>query len=293
MTTSGLIREGKFHREEIERQVIADYDAVAGKVVLISEIQCYDEDNDLVEDVKLVPPAIARIDHFPTVENDSLLHWNGEWLDPYLDVTILKPHPALANLRPSWAFGICLSTSGEVQDAPFTVAAPALQERYKEAPGLDHDKIGGCAPEKGFKFLEEQIAEQVLIDYREVAGKVVLLSEVDGYDENDASVTVWLDPPAIARIDPHVDPENNGSLIRWTDDGQIDPYLDVTILEPHPALAGIRPSWTYGICRSTDGKVEEAHFVVAPHELQEAYKDAPGLDQTVIGGCAPQPVPAP
>jgi len=293
MSNSGLVWEGKFQKDEIERQAVADYDAVAGKIVLISEVQCYDEDNDLVEDVALVPPAIARIDHYPTVENDSLIHWNGEWLDPYLDVTILEPHPALAGLRPSWAFGVCRSTKGEVQDAPFTVASPELQERYKDSPGLDHEEIGGCAPAEGHRFLKEQIEAQVLIDYRKVAGKVVLLSEVDGYDEDDNSDTIYLDPPALARIDPYSNPERNDSLIRWTDEGQLDPYLDVSILEPHPALARIRPSWTFGTCRSIKGEVEEAAFKLAPPELQEKYKNAPGLDQETLGGCAPQPAPAP
>jgi len=137
----------KFTKNEIAQQVIEDYKAVAGKVVLLSEVQCYDDSESLVEDVVLDPPVVARIDQYPTTDNSDLLHWNDEWLDPYLDVSILEPHPALANLRPSWTFGTCRSTKGEVQEAPFVLAGPDLQEKFRDAPGLDQETLGGCAPQ--------------------------------------------------------------------------------------------------------------------------------------------------
>jgi len=136
----------KHTHAEIEQQVLEEYHNVAGKVVLISEVECYDEDGDSVT-VTCDPPAVARIDVLSTIDGNNLLHWmDNEWLDPYLDVTILEPHPAFADVRPSWTFGTCRSSTGEVEAASFTLAGPELQERYRNAPGLDHERVGGCAP---------------------------------------------------------------------------------------------------------------------------------------------------
>lgn len=290
MHSEDRMADRTFIREEIEDQVLADYDNVAGKVILISEVQCYDRRGDLVE-VTCVPPAVARITPYIEI-NENLLHWlDREWLEPYLDLTILEPHPAFANVRPDWAYGTCRATTGEVDKAAFTLAPSALQDRYKDVVGLDQDRIGACVPKEGHRFLPEQLEAQALLEYEEVAGKIVLLHEVDCYDEADNSVTVHLDPPVLGRIDPYY--EIGDSLIRWTDEEHLDPYLDVSILEPHPDFAGVRPSWTFATCHSTTGEVEPARYTVASPELQERYKEAPGLDQTVVGGCAPQATPVP
>ena len=185
-------------------------------------------------------------------------------------------------MRPDWTYDTCRATTGEVDEASFQIASNELQKRYRNVIGLNHSGVGGCAAKEGREFLEEQIAAQVLIDYHEVAGKVVLLSKVDGYDENDASDTIYLDPPAVACIDPSPNPKKSDSLIRWTNDGQLDPYLDMTILEPHPALSGIRPWWIFGTCRPTDGKVEKAEFELAPRKLQERYSEAEVLTVRLI-----------
>ena len=58
---------------EVEDQVLTDYDNVSGKIVLISEVQCYDRRSDLVE-VICVPPAAARITPYIEI-GENLMHW--------------------------------------------------------------------------------------------------------------------------------------------------------------------------------------------------------------------------
>ncbi len=134
-----------------------------------------------------------------------------------------------------------------------------------------------------------EIESQVSADYHAVAGKVVLLSEVECYDDSDNSVTVTCDPPAIARISRYQDrPSLRENVCRWTDDSHCDPYWNIEILEPHPAFANVRPSWVYGTCRSTDGTVEPAAVAVADAVLQARYATAPALPYET-GAAAPHP----
>jgi hypothetical protein len=47
----------------------------------------------------------------------------------------------------------------------------------------------------------------------------------------------------MARIHPYSDSSVGQCVTRWTDNNHCDPVYDVVILVPHPALAGLRPSW--------------------------------------------------
>lgn len=131
---------------------------------------------------------------------------------------------------------------------------------------------------------EAEINAQVLSDYRELAGKVVLLSEVECYDAQNCSATAQCEPPVIARIHPYSETRVRECVTRWTDNGNCDPVYDIEILEPHPAFAGLRPSWVYGTCRSKSGNVEPASIRLADPATQEAYHDAKGLPDDAVAG---------
>lgn len=136
-----------------------------------------------------------------------------------------------------------------------------------------------------------EVEEIVREDYDFFLGKVLLLNEVECYNEDQRSETASCFPPAIGRIVPHNSERAISDFVsrRWMDDLNIDPAYDVEILEPHPAFSDLRPSWVYGPTRSTTGLLDKAtgDFVVAPPELQEKYRDIVGLDQRVVGSCAP------
>jgi hypothetical protein len=58
-----------------------------------------------------------------------------------------EPNRAFDFDRPSHALGTCVSTTkGEFRHARFDVAAPEMQERYRNAPGLDKEETGACSP---------------------------------------------------------------------------------------------------------------------------------------------------
>lgn len=132
----------------------------------------------------------------------------------------------------------------------------------------------------------KELERQAMVDYLQVAGKVVLACEVECYDATGTSVTVACEPPAVLRVFPYSSSQIFGDVLRWSDDTHLDPYYDISVLEPHPAFDGVRPSWMYGTCRCLDGTVDQAGFVVADEALQERYKDAPGLSEAEVAGPA-------
>jgi hypothetical protein len=138
----------------------------------------------------------------------------------------------------------------------------------------------------------KEIEQSAMVDYLQVAGKVVLASEVECYDASGSSVTVHCDPPAVVRIFQYDTAQIFRDALRWSDERHLDPYYDIGLLEPHPAFEGVRPSWMYGTCRCLDGTVDRARFVVADDAMQERYRDAPGLsDADAAGPAAPGPRP--
>jgi hypothetical protein len=126
------------------------------------------------------------------------------------------------------------------------------------------------------KFTKEEIESQCSAEYEGAVGKVVLISEIECYDEDLNNVTVQCAPPVIARIGTYDGGSTDQCVIRWMDDENCDPVYDIEILEFHPAFgeAKARPSWIYGTSRSTSGTIEQAPFVIADEATQEAYEDA-------------------
>lgn len=137
----------------------------------------------------------------------------------------------------------------------------------------------------------DEIHTQVHADYEALKGKVVLLSEVECYDERSSSATAICEPPALARIVPYSTSRARECLERWADNTHCDPVYDVEILQPHPAFAGLRPSWVFGTSYSFDGApAEKAKIVLADEELQARYGGAKGLSEDEV---APSSAPAP
>ncbi|MDE4914155.1 hypothetical protein PQI07_26150 [Methylobacterium sp. 092160098-2] len=131
---------------------------------------------------------------------------------------------------------------------------------------------------------KKEIERQAMVDYLQVAGKVVLASTIECYDEGDNSVTAVCDPPAVVRISPYGSRQIFEDVLRWTDGMHLDPYYDIEVLEPHPALAGLRPSWTFGPGRGRDGTVDAPSFALGDDACQERYRDATGLSDAEAGG---------
>ena len=136
-----------------------------------------------------------------------------------------------------------------------------------------------------------EIHAQVHADYEALKGKVVLLSEVECYDERSSSATAICEPPAIARIVPYSTARARECLERWSDNTHCDPVYDVEILQPHPAFAGLRPSWVFGTSYSFDGApAEKAKIALGDDDLQVRYVNAKGLAEDEV---APSSAPAP
>lgn len=135
--------------EAIEIKSMKDYHAVAGKVVLLSQVECLNDENSSVT-VHCEPPAVARIMRYPTMEavGTNVRRWtDDDHCDPVYDVEILEPHPVFEDLRPSWVFGTCRATDGSVDLAPVRLADDAMQTTYARVAGLAFDEV---APPRSF-----------------------------------------------------------------------------------------------------------------------------------------------
>lgn len=101
---------------DAEIEARAEYEALRGRVVLVSEVCCYTEQDDSA-DVPLDPPVAFRV---VGTRAEDTAHWNDDWLDPYLDVEPVDPaDPQLAGLRSFWIDGTSINpTTGERQPSP-------------------------------------------------------------------------------------------------------------------------------------------------------------------------------
>jgi len=133
----------KFSKDDIERQVFDLYYEVAEKIILAPEVVCFDEDKQEVT-VMCDPPAVLRIERGDL--RDTVLRWESDtFCQPNYHVAVLEPHRGFDFVRPSHVLGTSFSTKfGMAREARFEVAGPDLQEKYKNARGLDNDEIGGC-----------------------------------------------------------------------------------------------------------------------------------------------------
>lgn len=97
-------------------------------------------------------------------------------------------------------------------------------------------------------------------DYAAAVGTVIDAKCVIGYKGND-SVEVYPDPPARVRVEatPHED-------IEHFNDDYLDPYWNVTLVESHPALEGVRSLWVDG----PSYQIAKPIYRYTPREIKES-----------------------
>ena len=105
------------NRKQLEERALADHRTHRGSIILVTCLGGYNERDDSIE-LHLDPPLRCRVDR---TREEDVLHWNGEWLDPYWDVTPLdRKNPAISGLRSFWtdghSYNVC---TGETQTAPW------------------------------------------------------------------------------------------------------------------------------------------------------------------------------
>src|SRR5262245_13193775 len=101
-------------REEIEKLALDDYEQVLGRVIWVSELSGYRNDDSLELYVK--PPAKVKV---VSTMKDSILHWNDGWLDPYWELELVEPHPQLEGIRSLYMFGDSYSLTGRMEPARY------------------------------------------------------------------------------------------------------------------------------------------------------------------------------
>ena len=96
-------------------------------------------------------------------------------------------------------------------------------------------------------------------DFADHRGRVLLATHVYGTDDHSNSVDLVFEPPLYVRVD---DVTPLGSDIgHWVDEW-LDPYWNVTPLEPHESLTGIHSTWVYGISYTAKtGEVQRSGWV--------------------------------
>lgn len=114
---------------QLEQLAASDFKAHAGKILLVRTVVGYNERDDSV-DILCDPPARMRVR--ATCCDDDLRHWCGDWLDPYWDVDLIEPHPALTDIRSTWVFGPSYSIDGKMEPSDWTVENTGIIQRVKD-----------------------------------------------------------------------------------------------------------------------------------------------------------------
>src|SRR3972149_2024944 len=89
---------------------------------------------------------------------------------------------------------------------------------------------------KGF----ELAWKDVKADYGRIKGRPILVSELTGY-RDDHSIDFGLEPPALVMVAHTSDGDLSHQVDQW-----LDPYWNLTLLEPHPQLKGVESLWMFG-----------------------------------------------
>lgn len=109
---------------DLEKRARADFDTHTGRVILATTVAGY-IGNDSVE-IHCNPPARLRVcGSSGSSLHEDLTHWNDNWLDPYWDVELAAPHPALTDARSLWTFGPSYCTDGRTEPCSEWTLEPA------------------------------------------------------------------------------------------------------------------------------------------------------------------------
>ena len=129
----------KDQRRALEAKALADYEAVVGKVILVSDVVGYVSPHGESVDLHLDPPAPFRV---VKTDRDAVLHWCDEWLDPMYDVEPLTPRdpriagedPRLRDRDSFWVYGVSYSGEDKREAPGWTLAA----DQSATAPPAKH-----------------------------------------------------------------------------------------------------------------------------------------------------------
>ena len=129
----------KDQRKALEAKASADYEAVVGKVILVSDVVGYVSPHGESVDLHLDPPAPFRV---VKTDRDAVLHWCDEWLDPMYDVEPLTPRdpriagedPRLRDRDSFWVNGVSYNGKEEREAPGWTLAA----DQSATAPPVKH-----------------------------------------------------------------------------------------------------------------------------------------------------------
>ena len=124
----------------------------------------------------------------------------------------------------------------------------------------------------------KKIEERVWTEYTAALNKIVLVRALNGFKGNDSGDYV-LEPPARVRVGKTAE----SAVKRWDLGGEnwCDPYWEVTLVEPHPQLVGVRSMWIHatsyllGSDRTEQSDVVEilGDAPVSPYEVLEGIWD--------------------
>lgn len=111
------------------------------------------------------------------------------------------------------------------------------------------------------------IEAKVMKDYAHYLGKDVLVNRICGYVGDD-STDIELSSPAKVRVET----TSEQSLKRWID-GWCDPLYEVSLVEDHPQLNGVRSLWIHGPSLHLNGKQTQASDIVSMAEQPKPHQD--------------------
>jgi hypothetical protein len=93
---------------EYERRAVADYAAVAGRVLMVDYLMGYIGNTDEQWEGYFDPPIAFRVDK-ACIPEQGLYHWCDEHLDPYWDGSVVDvncPQLPEGGLRSCWMYGV-------------------------------------------------------------------------------------------------------------------------------------------------------------------------------------------
>lgn len=123
---------------EVERLCLDAYHALVGKVVLATEVECYQAGEALT--LVCDPPALVRISRMADRTVDAFVtRWmDADVCDPAYDVSLVDLTDArFEGIEPSWIYGVSHYRDGTSDVAYFQLASDEIQDRYAETEAVD------------------------------------------------------------------------------------------------------------------------------------------------------------
>ena len=102
--------------DQVREKVVADHVAAMGRVHWCRFVIGYVDDSDEQTEIDLNPPVLVVVDG-PSSPDQGLFHDTGTHMDPYWDISFIKPvDPRVVHLRSCYTYGPSYSMeTGEVE----------------------------------------------------------------------------------------------------------------------------------------------------------------------------------